>query len=447
MFQKSAASIDTSTKLELSSPHKVERIQKEFDVALNLPGSKSMTLRHFLLAGLADGQSVIRSWGICDDTKRMIEALEALGVSVRVLPDEVIIDGCGGSFTPHSRSVFLGGSGVSSRFLLPVLGLMRGEVTLDGDDTLRARPHGPLIDSLRSLGAQIDARNGQFLPMTIRGFGELGREVSVNCNESSQYLSALLQIGPCMPDGIRVSITSKLASAPYLAITLREMRRFGAVVDEVHDGVFQVSPGGYKAVDTVVEGDASAASYLAGLATLHGGAITLNNLNKETDQGDLRFLKLCEQLGAHVEFSSSCVRIKGPPQGLMRHVSNAISMDDIPDTAPTLIAMAPFIPGITKITGLSTLRIKECDRLAAPVNELRKLDVPIECGDDWIEVGELPSTSKHGNRVVFETYHDHRIAMSLALTASRIGDIEIANPSCVNKTYPHFWRDLGSLGA
>ena len=122
-------------------------------------------------------------------------------------------------------------------------------------------------------------------------------------------------------------------------------------------------------------------------------------------------------------------------------------MDDIPDTAPTLIAMAPFIPGITKITGLSTLRIKECDRLAAPVNELRKLDIPIEFGDDWIEVGELPSTSKHGNRVVFETYHDHRIAMSLALTASRIGDIEIANPSCVKKTYPHFWRDLGSLGA
>lgn len=445
MIQSSPTSIDNSTELQLSSPRKVERIEKAFDVSLNLPGSKSMTLRHFLLAGLADGQSVIRSWGICDDTKRMVEALEALGVSVRVSPDEVIIDGCGGSFAPHRRSVFLGGSGVSSRFLLPVLALMRGEVTLDGDDTLRARPHGPLIDSLRSLGAQIDARNEQFLPITIRGSSEPGREVSVNCSDSSQYLSALLQIGPCMPDGLRVLLTSTLASAPYVGITLREMRRFGAVVEQVQEGVFQVSAGGYKAVDTVVEGDASAASYLAGLATLHGGAITLNNLNQETDQGDLRFLQICEQLGARVEHTSSCIRIKGPPQGLMPHVSDAIAMDDIPDTAPTLIAMAPFIPGVTKITGLSTLRIKECDRLAAPVNELRKLGIPLEVGDDWIAVGELPATNKYGNGVLFDTYHDHRIAMSLALTASRIGGIEIANPSCVNKTYPNFWRDLDSL--
>lgn len=447
MFQNSPTPIDNTPELELASPRKVGRIEKEFDVAVNLPGSKSMTLRHFLLAGLADGQSIIRSWGICDDTKRMIEALEILGVSVRVSPDDVTINGSGGSFSPTSRSIFLGGSGVSSRFLLPVFAHMNGEVTIDGDDTLRARPHGPLLDSLRSLGAHIDARDGQFLPITIRGSGEFGNEVSVDCSESSQYLSALLQIGPCLPEGLRVSIASDLASAPYLAITLREMRRFGAVVNEVDNGAFQVSAGGYKAVDTVVEGDASAASYFAGLATLHGGTITLNNLNQDTDQGDLRFLEICEQLGAHVEFSSSCIRVKGPAGGHMRHLSSAIPMDDIPDTAPTLIAMAPFIPGITTITGLATLRIKECDRLAAPVNELRKLNVPMEVGHDWITVGELPSTTSPGNRVVFETYHDHRIAMSLALTASRIGGIEIANPSCVNKTYPQFWRDLGLLGA
>jgi 3-phosphoshikimate 1-carboxyvinyltransferase len=225
------------------------------------------------------------------------------------------------------------------------------------------------------------------------------------------------------------------------------MRRFGATVNEVQDGVFQVSPGGYKAVDTVVEGNGSAASYLAGLATLHGSTITLNNLNHETDQGDLRFLEICQQLGAQVMVTPSGIRIKGPSGGCMRQVSSAIPMDDIPDTAPTLIAMAPFIPGVTKITGLSTLRIKECDRLTAPVHELRKLNVPIEVGHDWIAVGELPSTRQEGNQVVFETYNDHRMAMSLALTASRVGGIEITNPSCVNKTYPHFWRDLELLGA
>jgi 3-phosphoshikimate 1-carboxyvinyltransferase len=447
MITKSPTPIGDTPEVDGGTLRKVGRINKEFDIALNLPGSKSMTLRHFLLAGLAHGQSIIRSWGICDDTNRMIEALKNLGVSVQVSSDAVIIDGSGGSFSPNGRSMFLGGSGVSSRFLLPVLGLMRGEVTLDGDDTLRARPHGPLINSLRSLGGHIQARNDQYLPITVRGTGELGSEVSVDCTESSQYLSALLQIGPCLPEGIRVTIAGKLASAPYLGITLREMQKFGAVVEAVQDGVFQVSGGGYTAVDTVVEGDASAASYLAGLATLHGGAITLNNLNQDTDQGDLRFLELCEQLGARVEFNPSSIRITGPSKGLMRNVSSTIAMDDIPDTAPTLIAMAPFIPGITKITGLSTLRIKECDRLEAPVRELRKLNVPIEVGHDWIAVGQLPSTFEGGNRVVFETYHDHRIAMSLALTASRIGGIEIANPSCVNKTYPNFWRDLGLLGA
>jgi 3-phosphoshikimate 1-carboxyvinyltransferase len=211
MFQTSPTPIENTAQLDSRSTRKVERIQKKFDIALNLPGSKSMTLRHFLLAGLADGPSIIRSWGVCDDAKRMLEALETLGLSVQVSPEEVIINGNSGSLASHGRSICLGGSGVSSRFLLPVLGLMKGEVTLDGDETLRARPHGPLIDALRSLGAHIHARNGQFLPITIRGFGKLGREVSVECRESSQYLSALLQIGHCLPEGICVSIASQPA--------------------------------------------------------------------------------------------------------------------------------------------------------------------------------------------------------------------------------------------
>jgi 3-phosphoshikimate 1-carboxyvinyltransferase len=188
-----------------------------------------------------------------------------------------------------------------------------------------------------------------------------------------------------------------------------------------------------------VEGDASAASYFAALATLHGARIKLTNLGANTRQGDYGFLTLCEQLGASVSRASSSTVIEGPRK-LAAGFAAAVDMTSMPDVAPTLMMMAPFLPAPTRITGLATLRVKECDRIAAPTRELRKLGVEVEEGADYMVIQPLGHASRPAV-VEIETYHDHRIAMSFGVLGSRLPGLRILDPGCVAKTYPNYWRD------
>jgi 3-phosphoshikimate 1-carboxyvinyltransferase len=202
-----------------------------------------------------------------------------------------------------------------------------------------------------------------------------------------------------------------------------------------------VAPQVYRASSIDVEGDASAASYFAALATLHGARITLSNLGSNTRQGDYAFFGLCEKLGARVERSASCTVIEGPPL-LDEGFDGPVDMTSMPDVAPTLMMIAPFLKSPTRITGLATLRVKECDRIAAPTRELRKLGVQVEEGPDYMVVEPLGETSKSRPSVVeIETYHDHRIAMSFGVLGSRLPGLRILDPGCVAKTYPNYWQD------
>jgi 3-phosphoshikimate 1-carboxyvinyltransferase len=190
-----------------------------------------------------------------------------------------------------------------------------------------------------------------------------------------------------------------------------------------------------------VEGDASAASYFAALATLHGARIVLSNLGTNTRQGDYGFFSLCERLGARVERSASSTAIEGP-RVLDAGFDGPVDMTSMPDVAPTLMMLAPFLRTPTRITGLATLRVKECDRIAAPTRELRKLGVTVEEGPDFMVIEPLPANANSSPRVVeIETYHDHRIAMSFGVLGSRLPGLRILDPGCVAKTYPNYWRD------
>jgi 3-phosphoshikimate 1-carboxyvinyltransferase len=306
---------------------------------------------------------------------------------------------------------------------------------------LRARPNKHLVDSVAALGATVRSTNDGHLPVSIQGPEVCKASIRVRGDRSSQYLSALLLVGPLLPEGLDLEVDGELVSQPYIDVTLREMRRFGVAVERDGYRRFRVPKQAYRPAAVRVEGDASAASYHAALATIHGGSVTFTNLGKNSAQGDYRFLEVCEMLGANVDRHDETTTVTGPPGGQMQPLPAPVNMENMPDTALTLIAIAPLVPGGARLTGLGTLRIKECDRISVPAGQLRKIGVETREGPDHLEVAELPS-ARHRSTVSIETYHDHRMAMSFAVLGTKLGNLQIQDPACVAKSYLWFWEDL-----
>jgi 3-phosphoshikimate 1-carboxyvinyltransferase len=421
----------------------IEMVSGKFNVALSLPGSKSITLRDAVLASLAQGQSVLESPADCDDFSRISEALIQLGVAMnRGADDSVSILGTGGRFSSGPVLLDAGLSGTAARFLIALALLRRDETTVDGLPPLRARPNKHLIDAVAHLGASVQSTDDGYLPVSIRGPDVFKRAIRVRGDRSSQYLSALLLVGPLMPGGLELDVDGELVSRPYIDVTLREMLRFGVTVEREGYRRFQVPEQVYQPAVVRVEGDASAASYHAALATIHGGSVTFANLGRNSAQGDYRFFEICEMLGATVDRADNTTTVTGPPGGQMRPLAAEVNMESMPDTALTLIAIAPLIPGGARITGLGTLRIKECDRISIPARQLDKIGVKTNEGPDFLHVAEL-DTRRNRSIVSIETHHDHRVAMSFAVLGTKLGNLQIQDPACVVKSYSRFWDDFG----
>jgi 3-phosphoshikimate 1-carboxyvinyltransferase len=413
-----------------------------FDFAVGLPGSKSLTLRDCAIAAVAAGTSTIRYPGECDDYWRMKDCLRRLGIAVDdAASDVVCITGRGGAFAAGPIELFTGQSAVSTRLLLAMAALRPELTVIDGHASMRARPNKPLVDALADLGARLESTNDGYLPTRVNGSRELHGPVQVPSDISSQYLTSLLIIAPLLKDGLTIQVAGKLTSKPYVDLTLDEMAKFGVEVDNRDYGELRVAPQPYRARELGVEGDASAASYFAALATLHASRVRFENLGTATRQGDFAFLGLCERLGARVQRSEHHTEITGP-QGGLGTFSGAVDMTSMPDVAPTLMMMAPFLATATRITGLATLRVKECDRIAAPARELRKLGVSLEEGPDYMVIEPLGSEARaRTSPVDIETYHDHRIAMSFGVLGTKLPGLRILDPGCVAKTYPKYWQD------
>ncbi|MCR6476509.1 3-phosphoshikimate 1-carboxyvinyltransferase [Variovorax sp. ZS18.2.2] len=416
------------------------------DFSMDLPGSKSISLRTLVLASLATGTSRITGLANCDDIDELTSALRTLGVGMAVSEDGTYtVTGTGGKFATGQLNVQLGLSGTSTRFLIALAFLRKDATHIDGHESLRARPNKYLVDALRSLGARVDPEEASGLPVLIQGHPETRqRSVEMAGNRSSQFFSALMQIAPLLTEGLSIKVRGELVSRPYIDITTAQMKAFGVNVTWNESGTaFDVRPQSYRAVDMAVEGDASGASYFAALATVHGTAVTFRNLGHQTLQGDYGFFKLCEKLGATVSSDADTTRITGPSNG-MNAVDEEIDMEDMPDVAPTLMAIAPLVPGGLRIRGLGTLRIKECDRLGVCAAHLRTLNVPVEEGPDSIVIQE--HRSGPSEMVGLETFDDHRIAMSFGVLASKLGNIAILDPHCVAKTFPEYWDELQRFG-
>ena len=422
-------------------------LKQGLDYKLTLPGSKSITNRALLCAALADGKSRLFGMLESDDTKVMMQALKRVGVKIKKTKNYIEVIGVGGKFKKGNFKFDLHNAGTATRFLTAIMAVRGGESIITGDKRMQERPIEDLVDGLRQIGVDVEYLGDEGYPplkITTICHPELdsgSRQkthnpiIKIKGNKSSQYFSALLMLGPLLGKSLKIEVIGDLVSKPYIDITISVMKAFGVKVKNDNYKSFTVKPQSYKASDYQIEGDASAASYWTSIAFLHGGKVKFENLTKRSIQGDIEYERVLRGLtiGSQRDPSSKF----GMKKGRIR--MKKIDMQSMPDVAMTLACTAPFFKGRTKITGLSTLRIKETDRLDALNRELNKIGVQAKITLDSITIG---SQLERAKPATIKTYNDHRMAMCFAVIGTKIPGIVIENPSCTDKTYPNFWEDL-----
>jgi 3-phosphoshikimate 1-carboxyvinyltransferase len=418
----------------------IEPIEGPLDATITVPGSKSLTNRALVCAALAEGTSLVEGALVADDTEAMAEALRQLGTGIALgpSPDRLTVTGTGGALRPGPLELDVRLSGTTSRFLLPVVALGTGRYRLDGRPPLRARPMGPVLAGIETLGATVEAHGAAgHLPVTVVAPGGLtGGRVDVAGDTSSQYLSGLLLAAPYARDGVRLRVTTRLVGRPFVDLTLAVMAAFGVRVD-VDGPEFPVPAGRYRGTEYRVEPDASAASYVLAAAAVCGGQVTVEGLGPDSRQGDARFADLLGAMGADVSRSAGGTTVVG--RGALRGLGD-VDLSAMPDMAQTLAVVGVFADAPTRVRGIGFIRGHETDRIAAVVRELRRCGIEAREEPDGFVVH--PGTPQPA-RVA--TYDDHRMAMSFALLGLRAPGIEIEDPDCVAKTFPGYWDVLDRL--
>jgi 3-phosphoshikimate 1-carboxyvinyltransferase len=422
-------------------PLPVEPLDAPPDVVVEVPGSKSFTNRALVTAALARGTSELVGALVADDTAAMAEGLESLGARIERHDGgtRLVVHGTAGDLANGAVRVNARLSGTTSRFLLPVLALGEGGSVLDGDAPLRRRPMGPTVDALRSLGATVvDGGEGPpgHLPLSVDGTTTRGGTVTVPADLSSQFISGLLLAAPLFPEGIDLTMAGDPVSRPYLDMTVATMAAFGVEVERHGPTRFVVAPSRYEATTYQVEPDASAASYFLAAAAMRGGRVTVEGLGRDSLQGDQRVVDVLAAMGAEVEVEPGRTTVTGT--GRLRGVD--IDLSDMPDMAQTVAVVAAVAEGETRVRGVDLIRHHETDRIAAVVTELRRCGVGATETDDGFVVHPAPVRP-----AVISTYDDHRMAMSFALLGLVAPGIEIADPGCVSKTFPEYFRVLDGL--
>lgn len=427
--------------------YRVQPLRRPPDVDLTLPGSKSYTNRALLIAALAEGRSVIREALLSDDTHYMAESLRALGFKVEIEAGrrEISVVGRGGLIPASEARLDVGNAGTAARFLTAALALGSGRYVLDGSARMRQRPVQPLLEALSALGATAySARGDGSPPLIVEGGPIRGGRASVDASQSSQFASALLLVGPVLPDGLELLVTGEVVSEPFLRLTAASIRAFGGKVgiDRHPDGlVIGVLPTGYRARDYLVEPDATAASYFLAAAALTGGRVRVIGLGEGSAQGDLGFVSVLGSLGARCQVGADYVEAVGPADSV-GFSGLAVDMGAISDTWLTLAALAPFARSPVRIRGVAHTRRQESDRVRAMATELRRLGARVEEAEDGVTV--FPSAADLRGTTV-QTYDDHRIAMSLALVGLRVPGVVVDGSECVSKTFPEYFDVLERL--
>ncbi|MBA4175240.1 MAG: bifunctional 3-phosphoshikimate 1-carboxyvinyltransferase/cytidylate kinase [Leptothrix sp. (in: Bacteria)] len=440
---------------------------------VRLPGSKSISNRVLLLAGLAAGTTAVHDLLDSDDTRVMLDALRTLGCALRHErgPHGPVlhITGLGGRLAVHEADLFLGNAGTAMRPLAAALAVLAatqgGNFRLHGVPRMHERPIGDLVDALRPLGCTIDELGTPgYPPLRLRGSagGGLATDTAIRVRGevSSQFLTALLLALPLVSGAgdIAIEVDGELISKPYIDITLNLLVRFGIAVQRQGWQRFVIARGSaYHSPGSIhVEGDASSASYFIAMGAIaaHGGApLRIEGVGSDSIQGDIRFIDAAVAMGAQVSSGPGWLQVH---RGRWPLTGINLDCNHIPDAAMTLAVMALYADSPTRLTGIASWRVKETDRIAAMAAELRKLGAAVVEGADFIEV--TPPAAGAWRPAAIRTYDDHRIAMGLSLaafnalagmaTGGAAGPVHapcplrILDPRCVAKTFPDYFEAL-----
>ncbi|HLO95191.1 MAG TPA: bifunctional 3-phosphoshikimate 1-carboxyvinyltransferase/cytidylate kinase, partial [Burkholderiaceae bacterium] len=425
--------------------------------SVRLPGSKSISNRVLLLAGLAEGETLIHDLLASDDTAVMLEALKQLGCTITQDGALLRVRGIGGQLSPAVRAaglkLFLGNAGTAMRPLAAALALLAatqgGQFELSGVPRMHERPIGDLVNALRELGCDIACLGQEgYPPLRLAGPSQLklAAPVRVRGDVSSQFLTALLLALPLVSSqDVVIEVVGELISKPYIHITLELLKRFGIEVHREGWERFTIPTGSrYRSPGEVhVEGDASSASYFVALGALAGieAPVRIEGVGSASLQGDVRFVEAAALMGARIEQGPNWVEVR---RGAWPLKALDLDCNHIPDAAMTLAIMALYADGPSILRNIASWRVKETDRIAAMATELKKLGAQVEEGPDWLRVHPL----RDWRAASIHTYDDHRVAMCFSLAAlnplitERPVPVRIQDPACVAKTFPDYFETL-----
>lgn len=401
---------------------------QHLDAAVSLPASKSISNRALIIHALSGGATRPENLSDCDDTEVVIRALEY-----------------------HLPVIDVKAAGSAMRFLTAYLAVTPGEHTLTGTERTRHRPIAILVDALRTLGADIEYEEEKgFPPLHIKGQPLEGGYLEVEGDVSSQYISALLMVGPMLKRGLELRLRGRILSRPYIDLTLWMMREYGADADWTGGDTIVVNPRPYADRPYFIESDWSAASYWYELLALYGGMddqVRLSGLMDASKQGDSSVKYIFSLLGVRTSFAAGPdgrpaeVTLSLHPSGLQRL---DYDFSNSPDLVQTFVPLCCALDIPFHFTGLSTLRIKETDRIEALKRELQKLGFLIRSDKDSELIWEAGRCEPTGEPI--DTYEDHRMALAFAPLAVKFPGLRINHPEVVSKSYPRYWDDLRAAG-
>lgn len=400
-------------------------------------GSKSYTNRHIALAALSGEQTVINGALLSDDTVYLARAVEAFGhVSVEI--DEataaIRVTPTGQPMTAPDKEIFVGGAGTPLRFLISMAGHASGTTVITGNARMQERPMGDLLAALPALGVEaVSVRGNGSPPIRVTGGSFRGGATRISGAVSSQFISSLLVNSVLAAEDTEVTIIDDLISKPYVEMTIAALAEVGVRVERDGYHRFTVPAGQQiRGGQVTVEPDASGMSYFLVAAAILGGQVTIPGIGAGSHQGDVHLVEVLERMGCGAEIGERSVTLTG---GRLHGID--VDMESMPDVVPSLAIAAAYAEGVTRITNIASLRVKECDRIAAVTAELRKMGIEVEELPDAMYItGGIP----HG--AVIDTYDDHRIAMCFAIAGLRTEGVVIKEPGCVAKSFPTFWQTL-----
>ena len=401
--------------------------------AITIPGSKSATNRALILAALANTPSTLRKPLHSRDSALMIAGLKAIGCGITQESNGDLIITPGKFFGP--ASVDVGNAGTVMRFLPPVAALANGLVHFDGDARSHERPVGPVISALEELGVTIEHGNRYSLPLTINGSGQItGGALEIDASASSQFISALLLIGPATQTGITIKdVGVSLPSLPHIEMTIEMLKKFGAQVESKinEDGrrEWRVEPGELIGQDLIIEPDLSNAAPFMAAAMISGGEVVIADWPKSTAQPGDQLRNIFTKMGAKIEFIGSDLRISGI--GKIHGID--IDLHDVGELTPSIAAVAALADSPSSLRGIGHLRLHETDRLAALATELNALGGDVDEEESALHISPAPLHSG-----IFHTYDDHRLATAGAMIGLAIDGIQVENIATTQKTLPDF---------